>query len=161
MVVGFSGASNSGKTTLIVKVANSLIDRGFKVAIIKNDPKDKAKFDIEGKDSYLFFQTGAEVVVTSPTRTTYFSNENKNLSEIINIFQDFDYLLIEGHRGVEIPRILVARDSIDEEYLNFCDVIAIDDSIKKESISKKLSVLNLNREVEVVEWILENAKELK
>ena len=71
MVVGTS--SNSGKTTTIIKVANILQDSGYKVAIVKHDPKDKARFDKEGKDSYKFSQTGAEVVVTSPNKTTYFS----------------------------------------------------------------------------------------
>ncbi|MBD3793862.1 MAG: molybdopterin-guanine dinucleotide biosynthesis protein MobB, partial [Campylobacterales bacterium] len=76
--VAFTGPSNSGKTTLIEKVARSLI-ADYEVAIIKNDPKDKAIFDIEGKDSYKFSQTGAEVIVTSPTRTTYFSKRHKEL----------------------------------------------------------------------------------
>ncbi|MCH9740079.1 MAG: molybdopterin-guanine dinucleotide biosynthesis protein MobB, partial [Epsilonproteobacteria bacterium] len=61
--VAFTGPSGSGKTTLVEKVAQELI-KTREVAIIKNDPKDKAIFDIEGKDSYKFSQTGAEVVVT-------------------------------------------------------------------------------------------------
>ena len=54
LVVAFSGPSNSGKTTAIVKVASILQDSDFKVCIIKHDPKDKAMFDREGKDSFKF-----------------------------------------------------------------------------------------------------------
>ena len=82
IAVAFTGPSNSGKTTVIEKIAKKLINR-YKILIVKNDPKDKAKFDIEGKDSFKFFQTGAEVVVTSPTRTTYFSHRKKDIEDII------------------------------------------------------------------------------
>ena len=48
--MAFSGPSNSGKTTAIVKVASILQDSDFKVCIIKHDPKkDKAMFDREEK----------------------------------------------------------------------------------------------------------------
>jgi len=57
--IAFTGPSESGKTTLIEKIALRLInDR--KIAIIKNDPSDKAVFDRDGKDSDRFFKTGAE-----------------------------------------------------------------------------------------------------
>ena len=52
LIVAFSGPSNSGKTTAIVKVASILQDQSFKVCIVKHDPKDKAMFDREGKDSF-------------------------------------------------------------------------------------------------------------
>ena len=72
-----------------MKVENELLKKIEEIGInpYPNDfrPKDKAKFDIEGKDSYKFYQTGAEVVVTSPTRTTYFSHRKKDLDEIIKM----------------------------------------------------------------------------
>ncbi len=43
--MAFTGPSNSGKTTLIEKIAKKLI-KDRKIAIIKHDPKDKAIFDI-------------------------------------------------------------------------------------------------------------------
>ena len=74
-VVAFTGPSNSGKTTTIVKVAQILKSR-YSLAIIKHDPSDKGVFDKEGKDRWKFTQTGAEVVVTSPTTTTFFSQKH-------------------------------------------------------------------------------------
>lgn len=72
LAIAFTGPSNSGKTTLVVRVASILQDRGYKVAIVKHDPKDKASFDKEGKDSFKFSQTGADVAVVSPNKTTFF-----------------------------------------------------------------------------------------
>lgn len=158
--VAFTGPSNSGKTTLIVKVANILIDRGLKVAIVKNDPKDKAKFDVEGKDSYKFSETGAEVVVTSPTRTTYFSKKHKELNEIIDIFKNFDILLVEGLKTLPLPRVAIFRNSLDESYFDVSNALAVDDTVDREKIPENLRVLNLNNPEEVIDWIFENAKEV-
>ncbi|NEW60559.1 molybdopterin-guanine dinucleotide biosynthesis protein B [Sulfurovum sp. bin170] len=159
--VAFTGPSGSGKTTIVEKVAKILIATK-EVAIIKNDPKDKAIFDVEGKDSYKFSQTGAEVVVTSPTRTTYFSKRHKELDEIIEMFNHFDILLVEGLKTLPLPRIAIFRDQIDESYLDCSEAIAIDESvdINKYKIPKEIDILNLNDTSEIINWIEKNAKEV-
>lgn len=159
--VAFTGPSNSGKTTLIEKVAKEFI-KTYKVAIIKNDPKNKAQFDIEGKDSYKFSQTGAEVVVTSPTRTTYFSQRENSLDEIVSMLGAFDYLLVEGLKTLPLPRISIFRNSIEESYFACSEAIAIDDSISIEEyvVDPSIDILNLNDTQEIVTWIQKNAKEI-
>ena len=89
LAVAFTGISNSGKTTIIEKISTILNGR-YKIGIIKHDQKDKAVFDKEGKDSFKFFKTGAEVAVVSPTRTTYFSHKQKELDEIVSMFCDIE-----------------------------------------------------------------------
>ena len=162
LAVAFTGPSNSGKTTLITKVANALIKNGKKVSIIKNDPKDKGQFDTPGKDSDKFSQTGAEVIVTSPTRTTYFSKRHKELDEIIDIFGEFDFLLVEGLKTLPLPRISVFRGTIDEDYYHCMNALAIDDSIdpKQENIPVGIDILDLNNTNQIIDWISKNAKEV-
>ena len=157
--IAFTGPSNSGKTTLIEKIAKRLIS-SYKIAIIKNDPSDKAKFDKEGKDSYKFFQTGAEVVVTSPTRTTYFSHRQKSLDEIVDMVNDFDILLVEGLKYLPLPRIGVFRGKVDESYFRYIKAVAVDESIDKSKIPENIEILNLNDIDEVIEWVLENASDI-
>ncbi len=159
--VAFTGPSGSGKTTLIEKISKQLI-KTREVAIIKNDPKDKAVFDIEGKDSYKFSKTGAEVVVTSPTRTTYFSKREKSLDEIINMLNHFDILLVEGLKTLPLPRIAIFRNEIDESYFDYSEAIAIDETIniKEYNIPKSIKVLNLNSIDNIIKWIDKNAKEV-
>ncbi len=162
LAVAFTGPSNSGKTTLIIKVANALIDSGKKVSIIKNDPKDKAVFDTPGKDSYKFCETGAEVVVTSPNKTTLLSPKHKELDEMISMFSEFDILLVEGLKNLPLPRISVFRQKIDEEYFPYMNALAIDHTInpKNENIPKTVDLLDLNNPSQVIDWILTNAKEI-
>ena len=158
LVVAFSGPLNSGKTTAIVKVASILQDSGFKVCIVKHDPKDKAMFDREGKDSFKFSQTGADVAVVSPNKTTIFKKGTSTIDELISIFDDFDYLLVEGLKTLELPRISIFRNNLDESYFNVSDALAIDDSIDENSIPKNLDILNLNSPEDIINWIDKNAK---
>jgi molybdopterin-guanine dinucleotide biosynthesis protein B len=163
LAVAFTGPSNSGKTTLILKIARKLIHEYSKeVAIIKHDPKDKARFDVEGKDSYKFSDTGAEVIVTSPTRTTYFSARQKELDEMIRLFDDFDILLVEGLKNLELPRISVFRNTLDEDYFSYMNALAIDESIdlNKYDLPKNVDILDLNNCDNIISWILKNAKEV-
>jgi molybdopterin-guanine dinucleotide biosynthesis protein B len=157
--VAFTGPSGSGKTTLIEKIAKILI-QSKEVAIIKHDPKDKAVFDQIGKDSHKFSQTGAEVVITSPTRTTYFSHRHKELDEIIKMLNHFDILLVEGLKTLPLPRIAIFRDQIEESYLTCSEAIAIDESINIDhyTIPAGITILNLNDTHQIIEWINNNAK---
>jgi molybdopterin-guanine dinucleotide biosynthesis protein B len=163
LAVAFTGPSNSGKTTLILKVARKLINEHKKeVAIIKHDPGDKARFDVVGKDSYKFSDTGAEVIVTSPNRTTYFSKKNKDLDEMIRLFDKFDILLVEGLKNLPLPRISIFRESLDSDYFPYMDALAIDESVNVEEyeLPKDVDILDLNDANEVISWILKNAKEV-
>ncbi|MCL4431678.1 MAG: molybdopterin-guanine dinucleotide biosynthesis protein B [Epsilonproteobacteria bacterium] len=161
LAVAFTGPSNSGKTTLILKVARKMIhEMGLKVAIIKNDPKDKATLDVPGKDSYKFSDTGAEVIVTSPTRTTYFSKRHKELDDMIDMFGEFDVLLVEGLKTLPLPRISIFRNSIDEDYFPFMNALAIDHTvtITNYPLPASVDVLDLNNTDMVINWILKHAK---
>lgn len=158
LVVAFSGPSNSGKTTAIIKVASILNDSGFKVCIIKHDPKDKAVFDREGKDSFKFSQTGANVAVVSPNKTTLFKKQTSNIDEMIELFQDFDYLLVEGLKSLDLPRISIFRNRLDESYFFVSNAIACDETINNNEIPNDLDILDLNNPEEIILWINKNAK---
>lgn len=162
LAVAFTGPSNSGKTTAILNIAN-ILSKKYKLSIIKHDPKDKAVFDTQGKDSFKFSQTGAKVVVTSPKKTTLLTQQNMNLDEIINLLMPFDFLFVEGLKNLPLPRIGIFRNKIDDSYLPFCDAIAIDESIdiKQYTLSKSLHVLPLNDPLEQISWIQKHAKRIQ
>lgn len=162
LAIAFSGPSNSGKTTLIVKIAEALKDK-YSLAIVKHDPSDKAKFDKEGKDSWKFTQTGAEVVVTSPNKTTLLSQREKSIDEIISMIGDFDILLVEGLKTLPLPRLSVFRNKLEESYFPMSNALAIDDSINLADydIPKHLDILDLNNTESIIKWILKNAKKVR
>ena len=160
LAVAFTGPSNSGKTTLIVKISSILQDQGYKVAIVKHDPKDKAMFDKEGKDSFKFSQTGADVAVVSPNKTTVFKKKTSSIEQMIDIFNEFDFLLVEGLKSLPLPRICISRNKLDDAYFEVSDTLAIDDTIDKTTIPSNMNVLDLNNPDEIVVWIKQNAKKV-
>lgn len=160
LAVAFTGPSNSGKTTLIEKISILLNKEGFKVAIVKHDPKDKAKFDKEGKDSYRFSQTGADVAILSDSRTTIFKQQRSEIEEVISMFGTFDFLLVEGLKTIPLPRICIQRESLNSNYFGVSDSLAIDNTIDKSQIPKDMNILDLNNLDQIIQWIKNNAKEV-
>jgi molybdopterin-guanine dinucleotide biosynthesis protein B len=155
IAVGFTGPSNSGKTTIIEKVARKLKQKGYRVVVIKNDPKDKAIFDYEGKDSWKFSQTGADVVVVSPKRTTYFAKHSLSFEEILNLIGEFDYLLVEGLRDLPLPKIGVFYKEVDMSYLKYVSAIATKD---RDLQKLDIEILDIDSADEVIDWIDKKGK---
>jgi molybdopterin-guanine dinucleotide biosynthesis protein B len=153
-IVAFTGPSNSGKTTLIVKLCEFWRDR--RVSVIKHDPKDKARFDVEGKDSFRFFASGANVAVVSGERTSIFTHESMGLEQLIASLPETELLLIEGLKTWQAPRIGVFRAHVEESYLEFCDAIAIDESVSERP--DVVTILDLNDIESIAEWIEQNAQ---
>jgi len=158
LAIAFTGPSNSGKTTIIEKISYALQNK-LRVAIIKHDPKDKAIFDREGKDSDRFFKSGADVAVVSEHRTTIFKHSSSTIKEIAACFKDYDLLLVEGLKHLPLPRIAIFRGSVDRDYLPFIKAMAVDNTIdKKELNDSNLDILNLNNTQEIIDYILKNAE---
>lgn len=110
------------------------------------------RFDVVGKDSYKFSDTGAEVIVTSPNRTTYFSHRHAELDEMIRMFHSFDILLVEGLKNLPLPRISIFRNTIDKDYFPYMDALAIDETVKIDTytLPKNVDILDLNNTDEVI-----------
>lgn len=169
IIFAFSGRSNSGKTTLICKLSEYFKARGAKVAIFKHDPKDKAIFDTQGKDSYKFFQSADAVSLISPTRTILQikngngSEDSKNPAEMrafytyMEFFKDYDFIFIEGLKTLPFKRIVVARENIESDYIPYADAFAIDESVgNAEILPSHIPKLNLNNTAQIADFILQS-----
>ena len=108
-VIAFVGYHNSGKTTLIEKVARRLRDKGYKVGYVKHDPKGHGVTDREGSDTDRIFRVLDRILLMSPDRVTLWDRREENLKGTIKeFFSGFDIVLLEGFKGVkEIPKVVV------------------------------------------------------
>lgn len=107
-VFGFYGSSNTGKTTLIVKIIEKLTKEGYKVATIKKTDK-KIDIDKKDKDTWKHGQAGARLVVLSSSHETDFIvKENMKIDDIIQNISEmgyYDAIIVEGARDKNIPKI--------------------------------------------------------
>lgn len=161
--VAFSGRANSGKTTLITSLCK-LLQPSAKILAIKHDPKDKAQVDREQKDSGKFFTSGADVVLLSSVQSFLRFHQGYTLEEMVKGFllnRGYDYLFIEGFLNIplELPRICVAREILEDRFRETCCAFATDSSISSSLIPHNKSHLNLNNPKEILEWIQTHIKE--
>lgn len=111
-MLGLSGASETGKTTLIERLVPELQGRGYRVAVLKHT-KDYVAWDQEGKDSWRMAQAGTtKVVISSPQHIIASTalDHDLSLDEALRfVGTDCDMVLVEGYKQATMPRIAVHR----------------------------------------------------
>ena len=109
-VIGFYGHSNSGKTTVIVRLIQRLTKEGYKVATIKHTHK-KIGFDSQGTDTWKHGNAGASVTVfSSPIETDILVKKNFSVQETIHhlsTIDSYDCIIIEGVNDPTLQKIRV------------------------------------------------------
>jgi molybdopterin-guanine dinucleotide biosynthesis protein B len=117
-VLGFFGPSGVGKTTLIEQLIPELKAYGQRVSVIKHAHK---RFDIDqpGKDSWRHRQAGAlEVLVASGQRLAllreYEVEGQPTVHQLIAEMADCDWLLVEGFKHADIPKVEVWRAALGQ-----------------------------------------------
>ncbi|RKX73650.1 MAG: molybdopterin-guanine dinucleotide biosynthesis protein B [Spirochaetes bacterium] len=121
-IVSFIGCSNSGKTTLIAKLIKEFASRGIKTGVIKHSNIRDFQVDVEGKDTWRYAQAGAVGVAMVISGKVFILKKTSNevpLKEIVNFFSgDVDFILAEGYKQAEIPKVEVIRPEVDRGVLD-------------------------------------------
>lgn len=112
-IIGISGWSGAGKTTLIGKLIPALLARGRRVSTLKHAHH---RFDIDhpGKDSYAHRMAGStEVIVASASRFALIHELRDapewTLEQLLGKLSPVDLVLIEGFKRDPHPKIEVFR----------------------------------------------------
>ena len=145
IVLSIIGKSDSGKTTLILKLLPELKRRGYKVAVAKHCPCG-FDLDIEGKDSYKFSQAGGVGTFLSSEEEIALLRPREGLSnlkeKLQNYFSDFDLVLMEGYNNEPgIKKIQIIRSGIREMDSPLDEIIAY---ISDMPLDKDKPVYNLD-----------------
>lgn len=111
MIYVFYGRSNSGKTTLIVKLIKELKEKGYRVGAVKNIHSPNFTIDTEEKDTWKHTQAGSEIVVAhSEGETAFLVNRDMNPRKTLNIIDsitDLDIVIVEGHWDDDSPKVAI------------------------------------------------------
>lgn len=163
-VIAITGYSGAGKTRLIEALIPLLKSRGLRVSVIKHAHH---KFDIDhpGKDSHRHREAGAfEVLIASRHRLALLREFEREAEQNVHhllaeLWDGVDWVLVEGFRHADLPKIEVWRASCGHQahYPEDVFVAAIaTDSPDALPQATQRPVLDLNDAAAVADWLLAN-----
>lgn len=156
-VISIVGKQNTGKTTLIELIIPLLKRKGHRVGTIKyNIPS--FEIDYEGKDTYRYYQAGADVVsISSPKKLATIKRVNRRPPSIRDIvethYRDVDIVLVEGYKNWQYPYIEIQNNqqqmkSAKKKYKNH---LKITNTIQADSHIPVFSKGDLNNVINFIE----------
>ena len=162
-VIGFAGFSGSGKTTLLEKLIPVLKARALRVSVVKHAHH---KFDIDqpGKDTYRHREAGAFEVVVASGRRLALLREFEKPTElkvhhlIAELYDGVDWVLVEGFKECDLPKIEVWRPTLGKPALYDNDdfIVAIaTDAPEQISAGTQRPVLDVGDAPAVAQWLLD------
>ncbi|WP_406535187.1 molybdopterin-guanine dinucleotide biosynthesis protein B [Methanobrevibacter sp.] len=128
-IVSIVGKKNTGKTSLSVKVISELTKRGYNVASIKHS-HHSIEMDKENTDTWKHKQAGANLVVGVGSTTFFNARKEHDLNRILYLlkhFDDFDFVIIEGYKSYNYPKIITSPEVRDEYTIKEVDSFTIDE----------------------------------
>lgn len=128
-IVSIVGKKNTGKTSLTVKVIEELTKRGYNVASIKHS-HHSIEMDKENTDTWKHKQAGANLVVGVGSTTFFNARKEHDLNRILYLlkhFDDFDFIVIEGYKSYNYPKIITSPDVRDKYTIKEVDSFTIDE----------------------------------
>ena len=128
-IASIVGKKNTGKTSLTVKVIEELTKRGYNVASIKHS-HHSIEMDKENTDTWKHKQAGANLVVGVGSTTFFNARKEHDLNRILYLlkhFDAFDFVIIEGYKSYNYPKIITSPEVRDEYTIKEVDSFTIDD----------------------------------
>ena len=127
-IASIVGKKNTGKTSLTVKIIEELTRRGYNVASIKHS-HHSIEMDKENTDTWKHKQAGANLVVGVGSTTFFNARKEHDLNRILYLlkhFDAFDFVIIEGYKSYNYPKIITSPNVRDEYTIAEVDSFTID-----------------------------------
>jgi molybdopterin-guanine dinucleotide biosynthesis protein B len=125
-ILGVMGTKDTGKTTLVTKIVEKLVQKQYKVGTVKYS---HVTFDLEDRDTGKHRQAGAQIVVGTGKETFILFDHPLELEKIISTieFNDgLDFLILEGFKSSKFAKFSVS-DLKDEYTIQQVDVKTLDE----------------------------------
>jgi molybdopterin synthase catalytic subunit len=137
-VLGIAGHSDTGKTTLVERLAERLARRG-RVATVKH-LRTNPDVDTEGEDTARHRAAGAAVTYGITDDEGWFATgAERTLDETLaDLAADYDYALVEGYSSADIPTVVLGdRETAGETVLEAPEADAVDVDALVETLHKR------------------------
>lgn len=124
-VLGISGWSGCGKTTLIVALIPRLRARGLTVSTLKHAHHD-VDLDSPGKDTWRHREAGAREVILATGRRWALLHELREepepaVTELLACLRPVDLVLVEGWKSGAYPKLEIWRPVAEDQPPRFPD----------------------------------------
>jgi molybdopterin-guanine dinucleotide biosynthesis protein MobB len=108
-IIQVVGSSGSGKTTFIRKLIPELKKQGT-VAVVKHLGEHTFTIE-EGKDTTVFFETGADISVGIDSHKAIAAIRKNSLEDVLRMFfnQGIDFAVVEGFKQRRYPKIVIGN----------------------------------------------------
>ncbi len=116
-IISIVGKAKVGKTTFLTKLIADLVDRGYRLGVIKHSVHRFA-FAESGRDTWKHAQAGAQAVAFASTNELgLFRRLDRELSidEIASTLGNVDLVLTEGYKQAHKPKIEISRRALGTE----------------------------------------------
>ncbi len=162
-VFGITGWKNSGKTSLVVNLIESLSQRGLRVSTLKHAHHH---FDIDkpGTDSHKHREAGArEVLIASGNRWALMheiiDEQEASMNDLLERMSPVDLVIIEGYKLGTHPKLQVIReanntDALPESSSNLVALVS-DAKLKAQDYGCDGPVFDLNDVETVAQFIID------
>jgi molybdopterin-guanine dinucleotide biosynthesis adapter protein len=113
-VIGIVGWKNNGKTTLVVRLVEHLVARGYRVSTVKH-AHHEVDLDRPGKDTHRHREAGASEVMLATSRRWALVHELRGgeeeppLDELLARMTPVDLVVVEGSKRSPHPKLEVHR----------------------------------------------------
>ena len=159
-VFGVVGWKNNGKTTLVERLISQLTLMGYKVSSVKHAHHD-VDIDEPGRDSYRHRSAGAtETLLATDKRWAlmheYREQEVPKLTQLLDLFEPCDLVIVEGYKGAEHPKLEVVRNLNKRGFLAeiMPNIVAV--ATDKNDLDINLPQLDINNIQQVAEFVLQH-----
>lgn len=120
-IFGIAGHSGMGKTTLLERLVPEISSRGLSVSLIKHSHKN-IDIDRPGKDSYRLREAGCKEVLLLGNDRWALMHElcgapEPSLDYLLDRMQNCDFVLIEGFKHGNFPKLEVWRYELEKQTL--------------------------------------------
>jgi molybdopterin-guanine dinucleotide biosynthesis adapter protein len=112
-VIGIVGWKNNGKTTLVVRLVEHLVARGYRVSTVKH-AHHEVDLDRPGKDTHRHREAGAAEVMLATSRRWALVHELRGeeeppLDALLARMTAVDLVVVEGFKRFPHPKVEVHR----------------------------------------------------
>jgi molybdopterin-guanine dinucleotide biosynthesis protein B len=125
-ILAVMGTKDTGKTTLVTKIVEKLVQKEYKVGTAKYS---HVTFDLEDRDTGKHRQAGARIVVGTGKETFILFDHPLDLEKIISTIEfngGLDFLILEGFKTSKFAKFSVS-DLKDEYTIQQVDVKSLDE----------------------------------